>query len=54
MPQLNLAWWLLNFFLGWTSLLVIFIILLNTSITNNTANTSTTTNTTPNLNWTWN
>nr|YP_009574717.1 ATP synthase F0 subunit 8 [Styracaster yapensis]QBG38262.1 ATP synthase F0 subunit 8 [Styracaster yapensis] len=54
MPQLNLTWWLFNFFLGWLSLLILFTILINTPlISPNSSIKNPPTNITAINNWLW-
>nr|UPP55856.1 ATP synthase F0 subunit 8 [Cheiraster sp. SS-2022] len=55
MPQLNLAWWILNFLLGWLFLIVLFTILINKNlIPPNSFSLNTSPNIYPTNNWTWN
>nr|YP_010960785.1 ATP synthase F0 subunit 8 [Poraniopsis inflata]WNH38676.1 ATP synthase F0 subunit 8 [Poraniopsis inflata] len=55
MPQLNLAWWLFNFFLGWIALIIVFSILLNKNLISSKIilNKSSSNKTNPNS-WSWN
>nr|QEZ90467.1 ATP synthase F0 subunit 8 [Archaster typicus] len=53
MPQLNLAWWLINFLIGWTALTIVFTITLNISLTTNLPNTNTKIEPLKNLSWIW-
>nr|BBO25386.1 ATPase subuint 8 [Linckia laevigata] len=57
MPQLNLAWWSLNFLIGWITIIIIFSILLKknilqSSVNMHSSNNETTISNTPN--WLWN
>nr|YP_010925339.1 ATP synthase F0 subunit 8 [Leptychaster arcticus]WKD83341.1 ATP synthase F0 subunit 8 [Leptychaster arcticus] len=55
MPQLNLAWWLFNFILGWLSLILLITIISNKSlITFKTPLSSSSKLSTINNNWPWN
>nr|YP_187593.1 ATP synthase F0 subunit 8 [Astropecten polyacanthus]BAD86701.1 ATPase subunit 8 [Astropecten polyacanthus] len=55
MPQLNFAWWLLNFLLGWAFILVVFMVLSSKNLNYYTNNAlSTNTNQLTTNNWLWN
>nr|BCH36356.1 ATP synthase F0 subunit 8 [Acanthaster planci] len=54
MPQLDLAWWLFNFLISWTTLLIVFTALLSTSPTESPTNISAQTAPRPLNVWTWN
>nr|YP_010042749.1 ATP synthase F0 subunit 8 [Ophidiaster granifer]QPC56386.1 ATP synthase F0 subunit 8 [Ophidiaster granifer] len=58
MPQLNLAWWLFNFTIGWISIIFIITIFLNKNILPRTININESQNKEnsiiPNTNWLWN
>nr|YP_010042790.1 ATP synthase F0 subunit 8 [Anthenea aspera]QPC56438.1 ATP synthase F0 subunit 8 [Anthenea aspera] len=54
MPQLNLAWWIFNFLIGWIALIIMFTTLLNISIPQNDINPPSFTSSISNNNWTWN
>nr|YP_010042779.1 ATP synthase F0 subunit 8 [Culcita novaeguineae]QPC56412.1 ATP synthase F0 subunit 8 [Culcita novaeguineae] len=54
MPQLNLAWWLFNFFIGWLSLLIVLTILLNSPRIAEEPNANVTSNSVNPNNWKWN
>nr|YP_010042736.1 ATP synthase F0 subunit 8 [Protoreaster nodosus]QPC56373.1 ATP synthase F0 subunit 8 [Protoreaster nodosus] len=54
MPQLNLAWWLFNFLIGWISLVIVLTVLLNSLPQNKGPNSSVVPKTTSLNNWNWN
>nr|YP_010042725.1 ATP synthase F0 subunit 8 [Pentaceraster mammillatus]QPC56360.1 ATP synthase F0 subunit 8 [Pentaceraster mammillatus]WRK21211.1 ATP synthase F0 subunit 8 [Pentaceraster mammillatus] len=54
MPQLNLAWWLFNFIIGWISLLIVLTILLNSQPQNSEPNTAVAPGSTNPNEWNWN
>nr|YP_187567.1 ATP synthase F0 subunit 8 [Luidia quinaria]BAD86675.1 ATPase subunit 8 [Luidia quinaria] len=55
MPQLNFAWWFINFIIGWVTLIILITIITNKSLTSNSFSiTQPSAQNTSVNNWSWN